>query len=197
MILKAINLGPQVLSITENKLLLYAPSNKFVPEQVIDFPSEYRTTSDQLNDWNDKGLVQLRLMQGEEPLAGPGTPRESEVMADNVVVIPNDNPLIQKTNVQGFLDEVEDILSAGGSGGTGYKVEEFLLNGTDISNKFVTLSIQPCNTNITVSVRNGPAQGYGQDFTISGINITWAGRGLEGVIEAGDELIIGYEHNCP
>jgi len=198
MILKVTNLGPNILIFTESRLLPYVESTQFVPGQHVEFPPEFTTSSSQLNSWCDSGLVELRMIEGEFDESGTDVGVRQGVKASGVVVEPNNMSLIQSTNVQDFLDNVESILESGGSGsGTKYKVEEFILTAVDVLNKFVTLELQPCGSNITVSVRNGPPQGYNQDYVLSGKNVTWAGRGLEGVVIAGDELIVGYEHSCP
>jgi len=195
--LRATNLGPKILIFTEAKLLSYVDNSRFAPNEHADFPAEFRRTSVQLRGWSAAGLVELRIVDGDIN-EGDGAGSRRGIMASDINVLPNDIALIQRTNVQDYLDDVEGILASGGSGsGTKYKVEEFILSPSDISAKFVSLSIQPSNTNITVSIRNGPPQGYGQDYILSGKNVSWAGRGLEGVVMAGDELIIGYEHSGP
>lgn len=92
--------------------------------------------------------------------------------------------------LEGTFDYVND--SGGGGGGT-YSVDTVTLNGTDITNKYVTLSGTPANVADTVlSIIGGSAQEYGTDFTVSGTTLSWNGLWLDGVLETGDKLIIQF-----
>lgn len=186
------NISNTVLTITDPTILLYATSSYFRPGDVIDLPAELRNSSQELNSWRDSGLVTATLVDGD---AGqPSIGDANQLLANEVVVIPNDNPLIQEPNVQRFLDEVEEKLSqGGGGGGTRMRVEEFTLDPTDISNKYVTLQYPPLNNNISLSIANGPQQSYTEDYIVSGQNLTWSGRGMDGVLSTGDELVVEYE----
>lgn len=74
-----------------------------------------------------------------------------------------------------------------------YKVNEFTLSSTDITNKFVTLSGVPVNPTLTVlQVVGGGVQAYTTDFTVSGSTLSWSGLFLDGVLVAGDKLIIQF-----
>ena len=82
---------------------------------------------------------------------------------------------------------------SGGGGGGSFKVDEFTLSGTDITNKYVTLSAAPTTPADTLlTVIGGPMQEYGVDFTVSGSQVDWSGLFLDGVLVAGDKLIIQY-----
>ena len=68
-------------------------------------------------------------------------------------------------------------------------VDLFTLSATDISNKYVNLSGTPNVANATeLHVKGAPAQFYGDDFTVSGNQLSWNGLGLDGVLVAGDKL---------
>jgi hypothetical protein len=74
-----------------------------------------------------------------------------------------------------------------------YYVNEFTLDATDISNKFVTLTATPANPSLAVlEVIGGPTQRYGSDFSISGSQLTWNSLFLDGVLEVGDQLIVQF-----
>jgi len=74
-----------------------------------------------------------------------------------------------------------------------YKVEKFTLNGTDITNEYVTLAATPTDAADTrLIVIGGLEQEYSIDFTVSGNQVTWNGLGLDGFLEVGDDLIIVY-----
>jgi len=195
MILQVTNTSGQILVFSEDKLLPFISDPRFIPNQTVNFPAGFRMTSSQLRMWNSEGYIEMRVTGGSLAVQpGVATPG---LLAENVTVLPNDNPYIQDTNVQSFLDNVEDILSQGGGGGGGtrWKVEEITLTPAQISNKYIILSLTPINSNITLSVRNGPPQSYIDDFIVSGDNLSWSGRGLDGALSAGDELIIGYEYS--
>jgi len=86
------------------------------------------------------------------------------------------------------------VLIAGpGVGGSPYIVNEFTLSPTDIANKFVTLSSAPAHPTLTVlTVIGGPMQDYGPDFIVSGSTLSWSGLTLDGVLVAGDILIVQF-----
>jgi len=74
-----------------------------------------------------------------------------------------------------------------------YKVNEFLLSPTDITNKFVTLTSAPLNPTLTIlEVIGGPVQQYTTDFTVSGSTLSWSGLFLDGVLIAGDTITIQF-----
>ncbi len=75
--------------------------------------------------------------------------------------------------------------------GSAYGVQEFTLSGTDITNKHVTLSSSPAHPTLTVlSVIGGPSQNYVTDFIVTGSQLSWSGLFLDGVLTAGDILIV-------
>jgi hypothetical protein len=82
-----------------------------------------------------------------------------------------------------------------GSGGSStYTVNKFTLSGTDITNKFVTLSGTPTTPSDTIlDVIGGPSQDYSVDFTVTGSTLSWSGLTLDGVLIAGDKLIIQFD----
>lgn len=73
-------------------------------------------------------------------------------------------------------------------------VEIFVLSPTDISNKYVTLANTPANLDKTLlTVIGGPMQSYGDDFEVSGNQLTWNMLFLDGVLEAGDILVVPHD----
>lgn len=92
----------------------------------------------------------------------------------------------------GTLDVVSGS-GGGGGGGATYSVDTFTLSGTNITNKFVTLSATPTTTSDTVlNIIGGVVQDYGVDFTVSGTTLSWNGLWLDGVLEIGDKLIVQF-----
>lgn len=74
-----------------------------------------------------------------------------------------------------------------------YMVNVFTLTPTDITNKFVVLSQSPTvAADTALTVIDGPMQEFGNDFTVSGSTLSWAGLFLDGVLVAGDELIVQF-----
>lgn len=86
------------------------------------------------------------------------------------------------------------VIASDSSGSTQYKPESVItLNGTDISNKFITLSEVPLNANKTrLFVESAPTQVYGIDFTVTGSTLSWNGLGLDGVLEIGERIFVTY-----
>lgn len=77
--------------------------------------------------------------------------------------------------------------------GSAYAVNEYTLSPTDITNKFVTLSVTPAHPTLTVlNVIGGPVQSYTSDFTVSGSTLSWSGLFLDGVLVSGDKLIVQF-----
>lgn len=74
-----------------------------------------------------------------------------------------------------------------------YVVESITLSGTDITNKYVTLSASPLTAAKTrLTVIGGPEQAYASDFTVSTNQLSWSGLFLEGVLVTGDKLVVTY-----
>lgn len=93
--------------------------------------------------------------------------------------------------VSGVTSSIQTQLNSLGT--TRYRVELFTLNGTDISNKFVTLATAPVTANLTqLTVIGGPLQDYGTDFTVSGTQLSWSGLFLDGVLVSGDKLVVTH-----
>lgn len=74
-----------------------------------------------------------------------------------------------------------------------YAVDLFTLTPTDISNKYVTLTSGPSPVGKTIlQVVGGPVQSYGDDFVVSGTQLSWSGLFLDGILVSGDKLIVQY-----
>jgi hypothetical protein len=73
------------------------------------------------------------------------------------------------------------------------KVDKFTLNGTDISNGFVVLSLTPSVAGNTIlSIENAGGMFYGIDFTVTGNHLSWTGLALDGILSSGDKLTVTY-----
>jgi len=77
-----------------------------------------------------------------------------------------------------------------------FESETFTLTETDITNMYVQLSQIPATSaEIEFHIRSAPAQEYGTDFKQDETflrRITWETLGLEGSLQAGDEIRITY-----
>lgn len=83
---------------------------------------------------------------------------------------------------------VEEAVSASS------RVETFVLSNTDISNKYITLSVStsvPADT--VLLIKSAPSQYYGDDFVVSGSQLSWSGLGLDGILSSGDELTVIFK----
>lgn len=75
-------------------------------------------------------------------------------------------------------------------------VDNFTLTAQDIVNKYITLNDTPtipAETRLAVS--GGTHAFYGTSFTVSGNQLSWSGLGLDGLLIAGDELVVRYPVN--
>ena len=79
--------------------------------------------------------------------------------------------------------------------GINYKAEvQRTLNAGDISAKQISLSSTPATPNITqLFVISGGICEYGNDFIVVGGVLTWNGLGLDGLLEAGEKLVILHD----
>lgn len=94
--------------------------------------------------------------------------------------------------VKVYAAGVWTALSTGSS--ASYNVDKFTLNGTDITNKYVTLSGTPTSPSDTIlSVSGGIEQDYSDDFVMIGNQLSWDSLGLDGVLVAGDKLTVQFD----
>jgi len=89
----------------------------------------------------------------------------------------------------GQLDAIGDFQNDSGN----LLIERKTLSTTDISNKYITLEIEPSEPEETkFDVVGGITQNYGDDFIVDGSLVKWEGLFLDGVLEEGDTVIITY-----
>lgn len=88
------------------------------------------------------------------------------------------------------------VVPPGAVTGSAFKVEEKLLSLLDIANGYVTLAKLPFSAGtVKLAVLNGLGEyDYGVDYQMSGATktLTWAGLGLDGLLEAGDTVKVTY-----
>lgn len=87
---------------------------------------------------------------------------------------------------------VDPNLGTGG-GGELQRVDEIMITSTNVTNKSVTLTATPVDSNeVQVDVIGGPPQDNGVDFSVSSNVLSRDGMGLDGDIDVGDVLRIAY-----
>ena len=91
--------------------------------------------------------------------------------------------------VAGALRGIDQALGQIG----GSKTDKFVLNGTDVSNKFVTLSYTPITPgSVILLVEDASSMFYGTDFIVIGNQLGWSGLALDGLLSSGDSLTVVY-----
>lgn len=98
----------------------------------------------------------------------------------------------------GALDIVGQEGGSGGGDGDDYKSLKTIVLQSDIDNGRLTLSVSPTQPTVTVvMIKGAPSQYYGDDFVVSGNELTFlAGSdsdGLASILSAGDKLTIFYK----
>ena len=105
----------------------------------------------------------------------------------------NGDGLITESSVNtisGTLNSKIDSEIATISGALDEHIEDFTLDGTDISNKYITVSNPPRNAQVFVE---GGLKGVEDaDYTITTNQINWNGYDWDGLLEAGDILSVLY-----
>ena len=81
----------------------------------------------------------------------------------------------------------------GSNAGSSIEPEIIPITSLDVTNKYVTLSSTPLNSNaVRLNMVGGIEQLNGIDFTVTGNILSWDGLGLDGFIDDTDILIIQY-----
>jgi hypothetical protein len=69
----------------------------------------------------------------------------------------------------------------------------YTLSPTDITNGFVMLPHNPANvTSVLCDIIGNTGQIYGDDFTVSGMTLSWTGLGMQSVLFSGSKLRVNY-----
>lgn len=89
------------------------------------------------------------------------------------------------------------VVSGGGGGPGGPDntvfIETRTISALEITNKSLQLTQNPSfPAETSLSVVQGSSQAYGQDFIVTVSVLSWNGLGLDGLINAGDEVVITY-----
>lgn len=84
-------------------------------------------------------------------------------------------------------------VAATGGGSTTVKIEMRTISAPEAAAKALTLVQTPANAGeISLDVVSGCSQFYGTDYTVSGSTLSWTGLGLDGLLAAGDRIVITY-----
>ena len=127
-------------------------------------------------------------------LSGTNTGDQTNISGNAATVTTN-------ANLTGVVTSVGNVTSIANGSITNamlatpgsYVVNLFTLSPTDITNKFVTLTSAPDTASDTIlTVIGGPMQSYGADFTVTGSQLGWSGLFLDGVLTAGDMLVVQF-----
>lgn len=109
---------------------------------------------------------------------------DKNVVTDSVTVGGVGGTVLTKTVLDNLI----------GATGTTQIVDKFTLNGTDQTNKFVTLSQTPPTPGDTILlVEDAGNMFFGTDFTVTGNQLGWSGKALDGILASGDNLTITYK----
>lgn len=97
------------------------------------------------------------------------------------------------STIKATLDEAGDRLAALEALPAAYTpaMQVITLNGTDITNQYVTLANTPIANSVSVFPKGGLQQTPTDDFTVSGAVVTFAGD-LASLAASGDKLVIEY-----
>jgi hypothetical protein len=161
----------------------YFNSEKYIVEQIV-------LTTDDINNKNVKLLnapidpqyVTLTIKHGISQING-----EDFIVTDDLL---SWNGL----GLDGFL-EAGDVLIIEYSliQQSGITIQTITLNSQHIANKYVTLLNAPVNpSSVTLDIKGGISQLFGEDFFVMGDMLTWNTLGLDGFLEVGDVLIIEF-----
>lgn len=78
-------------------------------------------------------------------------------------------------------------------GQTFFAEAAYTITPTDISNKYITLTYSPTvPAQVSFLMQNNPVKLFSVDFTVSGNQVQWTGLGLDGLILAGDVVVVQY-----
>jgi hypothetical protein len=97
------------------------------------------------------------------------------------------------SSIKATLDEAGDRLATleGAPAAKVSAMQVITLTGTDITNQFVTLANTPVANSVSVFPKGGLQQTPGDDFTVAGAVVTFAGA-LAAHLASGDKLVVEY-----
>lgn len=74
--------------------------------------------------------------------------------------------------------------------------DTWTLTAQNIADKYVALTYQPDRKLLQLSIENGAPQNYGPDFLVTGDprRLSWDSLGLDGILAAGDKLLLEYTY---
>lgn len=111
----------------------------------------------------------------------------------NVPIVETDTVLEAFAKTQGQIDALSGAIDSIGSA-TSYSA--VVIHRTVGATTSVSLNPDPLPkypSRVVLLIRGGPNVYYGDDFTVSGSTLSWAGLGLDTILADGDKLTIQYE----
>lgn len=117
---------------------------------------------------------------------------DNEVTISGSTITLTEAPALGQSIFAWYLNEgvVSSITPVAGLRNVNY----ITLDGTDITNKEITLVNTPENASrVILDVISGTSQFFGIDYTVSGSVLSWDTLGLDGILSIGDTLRIIYD----
>lgn len=121
----------------------------------------------------------------------------SSVTSDDLTVVVDLTTLTTRKASMGnlrtfFVDDVEQRVDALEETPKKFS-EQFTINNVHLLMKRVVLTNAPVlGYDVIIFPRNGCAQFLGDDFAVTGAEVSWAGLGLDGLLEVGDIIHVDY-----
>lgn len=136
----------------------------------------------------DAGISKSKLQLGNSAADAENIDAEAFQLSGNYAA--SAGLVIAGDSVESAIEKLDGNISAIGSILPTDAKESFTLSSTDISNGFVTLANTPSQVSM-VSPKGGPVQFEGDDYTVVGAQLNFAGD-LSAELEAGDKLVVVY-----
>lgn len=121
----------------------------------------------------------------------------SSVTSDDLTVVVDLTTLTTRKASMGnlrtfFVDDVEQRVDALEETPKKFS-EQFTINNVHLLMKRVVLTNTPVlGYDVIIFPRNGCAQFLGDDFAVTGTEVSWDGLGLDGLLEVGDIIHVDY-----
>ncbi len=166
------DLGHGIVTFTVSDQVWYSTAGEWIK---VDAPSEL---------WQKTGTAIHPIIDGDDIDARTGGWKDNDVIT-TVMLGDSSNTSFNTTN-KTIIGAVNELFNK-----TTYR-ETFIIDATDLSNKFVTLSNSATVASIDLKVKNSGDQLYGYSYFASGNNVSWNGMDLEGELVLGSIVSITY-----
>lgn len=176
-----ISLSSDDNSVTINSTASSTPGDSVVDETSFDQSSDVGVNTEYSRSDHTHGTPSTPITKVSEITSGQGD-------------ITGDLTLLAGTNIT-LVQSGNNITVNGSSTAGGHTVEQFTLDGTDITNKYVDVSGTINSLTSTIILISGaPNQFYGDDYVaIAPSRVSWNGTALDGILTSGDKLTVLYK----